>query len=178
MAGSCGSGIRPSLGSFIAEHVTPRSNSLQRCRFKANFLRCINTAPCGSFEQDSWSDAAIQLPGCSVCFADCGQNVPSLAGKSQAGFGRRVAGDRRPSGMNGFTVRKQRYFGASTERIHIKFQLDTESLEEDKNRLLPLLTHLLIYNMEWGVFKGCSETCCLHLGLAKGREPRWCYQTL
>lgn len=86
VAGSCGSGIRPSLGSFIAEHVTPRSNSLQRCRFKANFLRCINTAPCGSFEQDSWSDAAIQLPGYSVCFADCGQIVPSLAGKSQAVF--------------------------------------------------------------------------------------------
>lgn len=46
--------------------------------------------------------------------------------------------------MNGFTVRKQRYFGASTERINVKFQLDTESLEKDKNRLLPLLSHLLI----------------------------------
>lgn len=46
--------------------------------------------------------------------------------------------------MNGFTARRQGYFGANAERINIKFQLDTESLEEDKNRLLPLLSHLLI----------------------------------
>ena len=81
--------------------------------------------------------------------------------------------------MNGFAVRRRRYFGASAERINIKLQPDTESLEEDKNRLLPLLSHLLISNMDRGVFKGCSETCCLPPGIYvwPGEEIQ-CNQTL
>lgn len=74
------------LALFIAEHVTPHSDSLRHRRFKADFLRCINTAPCGSFEQDSCSDAAVRRPACSIYFTGRDQNVPSLAGKSRAGF--------------------------------------------------------------------------------------------
>ena len=74
------------LALFTARHVTPRSNSRRRHRFKANFLRCINTAPRGSFERDSWSDAAARFPGLTVCLAGCGQTVPSSAGRSWAGL--------------------------------------------------------------------------------------------
>lgn len=87
VAGSCRDQCH--LGLVIAKHVTPPCNSLWRHKFKADLLRCINRAPRGSFEQDSRSAAAVWLPGHSVCFADRGQNVSSLEGKSQAGFWQR-----------------------------------------------------------------------------------------
>lgn len=54
--------LAPSTG----EHVMPLTNSQ---RSKADFPRCLNTAPCGSCDEDSWSDPVVQLPGRRVCFA-------------------------------------------------------------------------------------------------------------
>lgn len=75
-----------------------------------------------------------------------GQNEPNwpLQGTARLGFGRKVCSNCGFLGMNGFALTRQCYFVASTERINVEFQLDTESLKEDKNRLLPLLSHLLV----------------------------------